>query len=42
MVKKIHFSHSRKISIFAKGLTYDFSQKLVFLSNYVFLFKTPK
>ena len=36
------FSHGRKICIFAKGLTYDFSQKLAFLTNYVFSFQIDK
>ena len=30
------FSQGRKVCIFAKGLTYDFDQKLAFFTNLVF------
>ena len=36
------FSHGRKICSFAKLLTYDFGQKLAFLTNYVFSFQIDK
>ena len=39
--KNVLFTRSKNC-IFAKGLTHDFSQKLAFLSIYVFLIKTPK
>ena len=39
--ENVLFTRSKNC-IFANGLTYDFSQKLAFLSIYVFLIKTPK
>ena len=36
------FSHGRKICSFAKLLTYDFEQKLAFLTYYVFSFQIDK
>ena len=39
---KMFFLHGRKICSFAKLLTYDFGQKLAFLTNYVFSFQIDK
>ena len=36
--KNVLFTRSKNC-IFAKGLTYDFDQKLAFFTNYVFLLK---
>ena len=39
--KNVLFTRSKNC-IFAKGLTYDFAQKLAFLTNYVFSFQIDK